>query len=299
MSNGLVDLVPKVTIVCSWYNRAEYINRTVDSLLSQSFKSLKIILVDDGSPDENVRRTLTEIKPDDRLSIRFQDNKGFTNTISELIQEVESPYVCVMGAGDVAKPNKIEAQFEYLERNSEVVAVGTGHNLVSAMSGRLIRYVEPLPKTTISSLKKGVPFTQGTVMYRRDALLDAGSYDPFFKYCQDWDVYSRLVKVGEIHAINEPLYDKYIFEDGFSFSPKHKIAQVFFSRLASSQDRRLIELYRSTPELYTHHLDERSARYIVYAAKRASAFAVKREWVLARNWLFLLKSQIIGLLRGR
>src|SRR5690606_33503410 len=112
-----------------------------------------------------------------------------------------------------------------------------------------------------------VPFTHGTVMYRREDLVRAGSYDPFFKYSQDWDVYSRLIGIGEIHAIDEPLYEKYIYDDGASFSPQHNVAQSFFSRLAREQDRELIDFYKLNPGEFEEYFVIDSSRHLLHSLK--------------------------------
>lgn len=52
------EKVPKVSVVCAWYNRADYIKDTVDSLLNQDFDDYEIIIANDGSPDPRVREIL-------------------------------------------------------------------------------------------------------------------------------------------------------------------------------------------------------------------------------------------------
>jgi|SRR5690554_3273431 len=284
---------PEVAVICAWYNRSAHLSRTLDSLLASDFDSFCIVVINDGSTDINVKARLDGFK-DPRLIVVHQQNQGFTKTIAAAIEAVRSPYVCIMGAGDVVTPDKIRKQYRYLEKYPSVSALGCGHYLISATSGRNLGYKRPVENISKDMLRKRVPFTQGTVMYRRLDLLKAGSYDAFFKYSQDWDVYSRLVDVGMICALNEPLYEKYIYEDGASFSPNHNIAQSFYSRLAREQDRVLIDYYKNNPEKVAKYLVVDSARHIYHTLKNTGKMIVRREWRLAVQWGRLLVRQVIS-----
>lgn len=285
------NLCPKVSIVCAWYNRADYIETTLSSLLAQDFDDYQIVVIDDGSSDGRVKEILQSyVSPN--LKIVHQSNMGFTATIGTAIEEVNSPYVCVMGAGDIAHKDKIKKQYEYMERNKKVSAVGCGHNLVSAASGKVLGYIAPVERANRELLKTRVPFTHGSVMYRRCDVIAAGSYDPFFKNCQDWDLYCRLLAIGEIHAINEALYSKFIFSDGVSFSPDQKIVQSFYKSLARSQNRELIDYYKSNSEHLKKYINKHSVRYAPFSLKMIAAFIRQREWGLAFSWGVLFRKQV-------
>src|SRR5699024_5651298 len=65
--------------------------------------------------------------------------------------------------------------------------------------------------------------------------IKSGGYNNLFKFCQDWDLYFRLIKLGKIERYPEVLYRKYIFSDGASFKPSKKVEQIKFSMIATSR----------------------------------------------------------------
>jgi glycosyltransferase involved in cell wall biosynthesis len=284
---------PKVVIACAWYQRAEYIRGTVDSLLAQDYGDFEIVIVNDGSPDPRVREILDSYN-DPRLNVIHQENTGFTVAIKRAIAAKDSPYFCVMGSGDRVAPEKLAIQVDYLQAHPQVGAVGSGHVLVSAKSRRRISYRKPMLRLQPNVLRKKVPFTHGTIMYRRSQYETAGGYDPFFRVAQDRDLYWRLSKISEIHGIDKPLYEKYLFAESVTFQPEMVVYRDLFARLAKSQNREEIEMYRARPELIPRLEDAASPRYLRLTAKRVPAMIIRQEWGLALQWSELALRQIIN-----
>jgi glycosyltransferase involved in cell wall biosynthesis len=286
-----LNTLPKVVIACAWYQRAEYIRGTVDSLLAQDYGDFEIVIVNDGSPDPRVREILDSYN-DPRLNVIHQENTGFTVAIKRAIAAKDSPYFCVMGSGDRVVPEKLAIQVDYLQAHPQVGAVGTGHVLVSAKTKRRISYRRPDAYLKPTSLRKRVPFTHGTIMYRRANYEAAGGYDHFFRIGQDRDLYWRLSHIAEIHAINKPLYEKYLFEESVTFMPEMVVYRDFFARLAKTQDRAAIEYYRQNPTLIPALSEATSPKYFALTVRRVPAMLIRGEWGLAVQWSALALSQI-------
>jgi glycosyltransferase involved in cell wall biosynthesis len=227
----MTETLPKVSVVCAWYNRADYIRDTIDSLLAQDYPNFDITVVNDGSPDPRVREILDSYT-DPRLRVIHQDNTGFTRAIRRAIDESDGTYIAIQGAGDISLSGRLSAQVRYLEENDQVVAVGTGHKLKEPNGAKTI--VEPATATIDEAgLKRKTPFTQGTVVYTRDIWNKVDGYNTFFHFCQDWDFYRRIVKHGEIHGLPDILYVKYVFADGASVQPEKKVKQYCYAKVAN------------------------------------------------------------------
>lgn len=264
--------IPKVSIVCAWYNRADYIRDTVDSLLNQNFNDYEIIIANDGSPDPRVKKILDSYNHP-KLTVIHKDNEGFTKTIKMLVEKARAPYVAIQGAGDISYPDRLKKQYEYLSANPKVGAIGSGFDS-EAENGANSKYKPPISINTEEDLKAHVPFTHGTIMYNKELYTQAGGYDIRFKYCSDWDLYFRILKLSEIAAINEPLYKKIEFDDGFSFSPVHKFAQSLHKEAAlnrSSERECLVNNLINRSENikpYQPYYLYKSARYVASFLKR-------------------------------
>src|SRR5699024_10133371 len=155
------EKTPKVSVDCAWYNRADYIRVTVDSLLNQDFDDYEIIIANDGSSDSRVKEILDSYD-DANLKVIDNENEGFTKTLERLVEEARAPYVAIQGAGDISYPNRLSAQYRYMKDNKNVGAVGSGFD-VDLEGGGNLRYSEPKDIKTEEQLKKSVPFTHGTI----------------------------------------------------------------------------------------------------------------------------------------
>jgi glycosyltransferase involved in cell wall biosynthesis len=253
---------PKVSVACAWYNRADYIRDTLDSLLAQDYPNFDITVVNDGSPDPRVR-TILDSYTDPRLRVIHQPNTGFTRAIRRAIEESDGAYIAIQGAGDISLPGRLSAQVAYLEARPQVVAVGTGH-FIKEPAQRSSKFEPAIGKISKKALRRRTPFTQGTAMYRRKIWNDSGGYDTFFEFCQDWEYYTRLIDYGEIHGIKDAHYIKFMFPDGASVEPSKKVKQYCYAKVASGNNERLdfFEIIRGS------YFPKLPKRYLIYISIR-------------------------------
>lgn len=226
----------KVLIVCAWYNRADYIKDTLDSLLNQTFNNYKITVVNDGSKDPRVKEILDSYN-DPKLTVIHQENTGFVGAIRRAIDSHDSEYIAVQGAGDVSFPERINAQVKLLDADSSLGVVGCKHKNI-VFGGPNDGY-ESTSKTvneraTLDTfLKLGNPFSHGDVMYRRELYQKVGGYRDFFKFAQDRDLWIRMAEHCDMAVVDELLYERRAFySDGVSTDIDKLILQKAFSNFA-------------------------------------------------------------------
>lgn len=276
--------MPEVVVACAWYNRAEYIRVTVDSLLNQDFDSFEIIIVNDGSTDPRVKEILDSYN-DPRLRVIHQANTGFTVAIRRAIDASNAPHIAIQGAGDVSHSSRLGIQFEYLKQNPEVALVGSGSETYSIQQSRSITFLDKeLLNIDQKYLKKRVPFTQGTIMFRRSAYEEIGGYDLFFKYCQDWDLYYRMSKVGKIARLGAALYSKRIFNDGASYAPEKHLEQRIYRIIASRTNYELKEQIERNPLKLKQLAHPSRMLNILVASKTIAKLVLIGETRLAKQW---------------
>ncbi|QDY70804.1 glycosyltransferase family 2 protein [Qingshengfaniella alkalisoli] len=238
---------PKVSVVSAFYNRADYIRLTLDSLLAQKFDDYEIIIVNDGSPDPNVRAILDSYD-DPRLRVIHQANTGFTTAIRNGIAQSSSTYIAIQGAGDVSFPNRLVRQVAFLDANPEYAALGCGYNnaLVSADNP-----FPPLPvehagyngsapdagqlktEVTPQMIMGRNPFTHGEVMIRRAAYDAVGGYRTFFANSQDMDLWLRLIESNRLGVLSDWLYQRHSFAaDGIATNLGKLLVQTAYTSVA-------------------------------------------------------------------
>lgn len=291
----MIEEMPKVSVVCAWYNRADYIHETIDSLLAQDYPNFDITIVNDGSPDPRVSEILNSYK-DQRIRVIHQENSGFTRAIRKAIEECDGDYIAIQGAGDISHPSRISEQIKLFLKNPGASIVGAGC-IQTPASGRLFRRkFIPEPNISENKLMKNMPFVHGTSLISRAAYNVVGGYDLRFKYCADWDLFFRLLRVGEIISINKQLYHQIMFPDGFSFSPQHKFKQIWFRERATDRSLNSRALLDSA-DLEIGKIDAINFEYFHYTLKIAIKCFAKGDMKNSIQWFRLAKSQLMRRLK--
>ena len=108
---------PDIDIIIPNYNKAKYLNQCLDSIISQTYKSWKIYLVDDNSTD-NSEEILQKYEKFDNINFFFlKENKGPAFCRNYGIQKSESDYVAFMDSDDFWPKNKLEKQLNEMLKN--------------------------------------------------------------------------------------------------------------------------------------------------------------------------------------
>lgn len=113
----------KVSIVVPVYNVEKYLAKCLDSLLSQTYKDIKIIVVNDGSPD-NCQNIIDEYQKNNPEIIEsyIKENGGLSDARNYGLKYVDSEYVCFVDSDDYIENNLVERCIETIEKdNSDLV----------------------------------------------------------------------------------------------------------------------------------------------------------------------------------
>jgi len=228
----------KVSIITGYYNRADALELTLESLRRQTYHDIEIVVFDDASSDNTqaVLDTLLERWKDDRFTIRrHQKNIGFVQGLIDAISATDSEYIAIQGSGDVSHETRIEKQVARLEQDPKIGMVGGQFTEVQENSSET-RRVAMFPDANGISIndliKRNIYFSHGDVMYRRISYESAGGYRSAFKYSQDYDLWLRIMRNDGVGTVCENLYDRYVRFDGVSYSPPKIIEQECYSILA-------------------------------------------------------------------
>ena len=155
---------PRVSVFMPVYNAATYLPEAVESVLHQTLSSLELIVVDDGSRDDSLSILETYATADSRMHvIANRENKGNAHAHNEGWRRAKSNYVACMHADDIALPDRLERQVQFLDQHPGVAAVG-GEAVVIDDTGRrhdLMRVPRPALRYARSSRGTIVLFTDG------------------------------------------------------------------------------------------------------------------------------------------
>lgn len=221
---------PKVTIVCAYYNREDYVTESVQSLLDQTYENLEIIIINDGSTDKTHERLSAFDDP--RLKIITQDNAGFVPSIRRAVDEATGEYIAVHGSGDISLPMRIEKQIQAMQSDENIGVVGcyteddskTGNAKYTLKIRNNLNFNKTLMQYNM--------FTHGEVMFRKAVYDQVGGYRPFFIYAQDRDLWLRMSEHCDYRIVEETLYRRMRLPGGISTNLKKSIIQASLSDFA-------------------------------------------------------------------
>lgn len=186
-------------------NERSNLNRAVDSLISQSYKSWILIIVDDGSTDNT--REIAKSYSDRYDNIHLLINKkncGLAYSLNRAIFHSKSEYIARMDADDISLKNRLKKQIEFLDQNSEIDVLGTGARVL--INNRKVDTFKPKNHISVlNSIEKINPFFHSSVMMRRSFIESIGGYDIKCLRAQDYDLWLRGVDKFKYHNLQEVL----------------------------------------------------------------------------------------------
>lgn len=118
-----ISVLPLVTVVLPVFNGGAYLLPAVQSIRNQSFRDWELLLIDDGSTDHAVEGVIA--LGDSRITL-IQDgkNKGLATRLNEGVKLAKGKYIARMDADDLAFPERLMRQFQFLELNPDVDLLG-------------------------------------------------------------------------------------------------------------------------------------------------------------------------------
>ena len=185
---------PLISIIIPVYNTERYLQESVGSILMQTYKSIEIICIDDGSTDN----TPTILKSfENRIKIiTNQKQSGIAYSRNRGIELAQGDFIAFMDADDIAKPGRLEAQLNYLLKNPAVDICFT--MMQCFISPELpedikqLRYCPPDPQSGI---------TPPTAFIRKTAFERVGLLDEKLVLGEFIDWMARTTNTGLKHEV--------------------------------------------------------------------------------------------------
>jgi glycosyltransferase involved in cell wall biosynthesis len=208
---------PLISVLMTVYNGERYLEESVGSVLRQDMEDFELVVVDDGSTDRTSVILEKLAMQDQRLRLRHQSNRGIPKSSNEGLAMCRGQYIARLDSDDVAKPDRLRRQLEYLQQH-DVVGAGSSFDLIDAR-GRFLTVLKP-PEEDAEiqrlTLAGHGAICHPTSMIRRDALDKIGGYDEHFDLATDLDLWLRLGEVGKLANIPLSLTQYRVHPDSVS-----------------------------------------------------------------------------------
>ena len=187
---------PEISVVMGVYNGEKYLKDSIKSILCQNFENFEFIIVNDGSVDAT--QSIIESFSDPRIiAIGNINNIGLTKSLNKGLRVARGRYIARMDADDVCHPNRLRAQYDFLEKNTQIKVLGTqailihdGKEVAGSISLRKPQHPGAIKWACIFDS----PFIHSSVMIRNDYLRPCSEilYDESYRTSQDYELWTRL-----------------------------------------------------------------------------------------------------------
>lgn len=195
---------PLVSILIPSFQHALFVEKTLNSVLADSYSNKEIIIIDDGSKDESPTIIANWVlENEDKVRIIFiqRNNRGLCNTLNELVQNSKGKYLLPLASDDILINNSIINRVNLLEQNPKYLVclndcevIDEHENVLhkSSIQNFFMRPIQAYQNT--ETLQKELIFhfsiAGPSVLMHRDIFKIIGSY-PVDGAAEDWFFYQR------------------------------------------------------------------------------------------------------------
>ncbi|MEG4802111.1 glycosyltransferase family 2 protein [Microcoleus sp. ARI1-B5] len=204
---------PLISVIIPAYNAEEFIVKTLESVLSQTYQNIEILVVDDGSTDTTAEIIKSFAKKDSRIILLQQSNAGVAAARNLAIEKSKGEYIAPIDADDIWYPQNLEKQVECLIKSEPSVGVVYSWSLD-------INEQDLLTGGFYNSTIEGEVYTALVYKYflgnasssliRRVCFERVGAYNCKLKLedaqgCEDWELHLRIAEHYQFKVVPEYL----------------------------------------------------------------------------------------------
>ncbi len=214
---------PTISVIIPTYNRRDTLGRAVQSVLTQTYRDLELIIVDDGSTDDT--KTLITGIQDDRVRFIQTAHRGGAAARNVGVQHARASYIAFQDSDDEWYPQKLEKQIHFFTSASPSIGVVYCGLWKRTRAGKNVY----LPRDDIYTkegnvhhqlLEENFITTQSAVV-RSECFIKIGMFDENLPGLQEWDLWLRISQKYEFGYIPEALLQTHFTKD--SITAQHRL----------------------------------------------------------------------------
>lgn len=248
--------IPKVSVVITCYNYGKYVEKAIESVFSQTYDDVEIILVDDGSTDDSEQR-IRPFLSDKRLTYIRQKNQGQANAKNAGIRHARGQFIAFLDADDLWETTKLEKQMPLFSNDTIGVVYSRaryidkdGQHLNITLKGK---YLRPRSGNVTNFLffDNFVPFSSSII--RKQCLEVFNGFDESLEMGIDWDLWLKISTQYAFAFVDEPLL---IYRVGHTGQMSKKA-----EKRQGCSDRIMKQFMHNYPEVVTPNIIRRALAY--------------------------------------
>ena len=218
-----------VSVIMGVYNNEYTVKNAIESILNQSYKNIELIITDDNSSDNSKSIIKNYLNQKNIKLIENKENIGLTKSLNLMIEASKGKIIARQDADDISLEKRIEVQVGQINKLNLDFVSSRAKNIQTNKNIPNISY--NLPYKFLIKYKN--PFIHGTLVIKKDVLLQLGNYDERFKYAQDYKLMIDAIdKNYKFKVLRKPLY---LLNTKNNISNQYKDEQEFFANCARNR----------------------------------------------------------------
>lgn len=287
---------PLVTVLMPVYNAEAYLHLAIRSILDQSLKDFRFLIINDGSSDRSGEIIQSFADKDDRITYVNRENKGLSFSLNEGVALSTTPYIARMDADDVSLPLRLEKQLAFMEQDPKLDVLGTQAITIDENGREIDKGLLPLSDGQIKwSMFFKTSLAHPSVMIRMSVFDRVGLYKVDTrkeKIPEDYELWTRGIDELKFANLEEYLLryrqvSTSLSHDGNAYFKEAtlKISQAYMQKIAGKKlsTDQVARLIREVPgEESTLDIEERLSYLIKLYRGFTQQYTMKAQDV---NWV--------------
>lgn len=195
----------KIIVIMTVYNGYNYIELSIDSLIRQSFRDWKLIIIDNASTDKTPEALKNFSKESRIINERLTETIPRTEALNYALSLVpnETDYIMILDSDDIIEADWLEKALKFLDYRSHVGVLGGWVNVINQEGKKINSIQAPIfPLTINETFSYTFPIAHSSTIFRKNIIdMIDGPYDKNILIGQDWDLCIKLAQITDICTI--------------------------------------------------------------------------------------------------
>lgn len=194
---------PKFSVIIPTYNREDFIKKSVDSVINQSFRNFELIVVDDGSTD-NTGKILNKYL--DELVYIYQENKGPSSARNKGLEKSQGEYIAFLDSDDRWTHDKLKETNKCITADSKIKVIHTQEKWYK--NGRIHNPKKKHKKPEgyiFENCLRICSVSISTAVVKREVFDDIGNFNESLPVCEDYDFWIRVSLKYPVYLVDKVL----------------------------------------------------------------------------------------------
>jgi glycosyltransferase involved in cell wall biosynthesis len=190
------DPVPQISVVMCTYNRATYLDKTINSVINQTFPDWELIIADDGSQDHTFEIVNPYLQKFHNIRYLKHQNRKAAYARNAGIQASFGNYITFLDSDDTYKSHHLESRIDFMLSHPEIDLIEGGYEIEEEFF--LVDCFQPDKLISIKECVVGATF-----FGKRTAFFELGGFNDV-SYGEDAELWSRAEQICKTYKIKQP-----------------------------------------------------------------------------------------------